>query len=142
MKQNVVLANGIKKKMQKAVEDIGLNFNLEINISVETALKVMTQMKYINQDERLRNLAQELLSNVEHRSQTVTIENLYKVLLCIENIFILSMKLSDEDEAKITNSDPKKVFGSMVGNHFFICNEAEVKRMSQYYCLLTQERQI
>lgn len=91
-------------------------------------------MKYINTDERLRNLAVELLSNVEHRPHTVTIDNLYKALLCIENIFVLSMKLSDLEEA---NSDMKRAFGSLLGHQFLVSNEQEVKRMSQYFCLLT-----
>lgn len=38
MKQNVVLANGIKNKMQKALQDTGLNYNPDINISFDTAL--------------------------------------------------------------------------------------------------------
>lgn len=61
MKQNVILANGIKKKMVKALELVGLTYNSKTNVSVETCIRIMTFMKYLKDDPKLNDLATEML---------------------------------------------------------------------------------
>ena len=71
MKCNVVRASDRagKKKMVKALEDQGLRFNSKTNISVEKSLEILAQMRYIGDDERLRNLAVDLLQMIENQDQ-------------------------------------------------------------------------
>lgn len=93
-KQNQILATGIKAKLVKCLADLRLESkDFSKFITGAQCHQILTHLKYLNDD--LEPLSNDLIKICQDNYGAISLENLYKGILAIENIFLASMKQPD-----------------------------------------------
>ena len=87
----------------------------------------MKNLKYITKEEE----AYDLLELVQDSLQMVSLVNLQRLLLAVENIFVMEMKPSQDLASQHPNLQiQNKPFGIMINGVYYITSEIETKKIS------------
>ena len=138
LKQNTVLATGLKNKIQKALKRMNVDSGKDTSRLAPDQQELLLALLNYTNDQETAELADQLCSLVRDSQQGVTVGNMTTTLLAIENIFIPRMvaNMAEFESQQVQMKD----FGLVVNGVYFLSSEQEIKKMASHFSLLVQTR--